>query len=155
MKKLFFACACLLGLANTPLKAHTCSLTTTERETAGPQANAELRGLARQQTAVLADLLRLSQFQARCLQKAQYEKLWQLWVQEESQPAGLPMPADPATAVLRTYYRRLLGVLSPDQYAALLRQESPAMAPFAPLTQATCYVPADQLLSPCPPARRP
>ena len=93
MKLLIFACVSLLGLTAAPLQAQTCSLIITERETAAPQADAELRGLARQQAAVLADLLRLSQTQMRCLQKAQYEKLWQLRVQEEAQPAGQPVPA--------------------------------------------------------------
>jgi len=147
MKILLFACASLLALAATPLHAQTCSLITTERETAAPQADAELRGLACQQAAVLADLLLLSQIQTRCLQKAQYEKLWQLQVQEEAQPAGQPVPAAAATAPLRAYYRRLLGVLSPDQYAVLLRQENAAVAPFAPIAHATCYVPAGRVLT--------
>ena len=147
MKLLIFACVSLLGLTAAPLQAQTCSLIPTERETAAPQADAELRGLARQQAAVLADLLRLSQTQMRCLQKAQYEKLWQLRVQEEAQPAGQPVPAAAATAPLRAYSRCLLGVLSPDQYAALLRQESAAVAPFAPIAHATRYRPASRLLA--------
>lgn len=145
MKKLLFGCACLLALATTPLRAQTCSLTTAERETPAPQADAELRGLARQQAAALADLLLLSQTQARCLQKAQYEKLWQLWVREEAQPAGQPLPPATATSLLRQYYGRLLGVLSPEQYATLLRLESVSEAPFAPIAHATYYQPAGHL----------
>jgi hypothetical protein len=147
MKTLFFCCFCWLSLAATPLKAQTCSLTTTERETPGPQADPELRGLARQQAAVLTDLLLLNQLQAHYLQKALYERFWQLRVQEEAQPDGQPVPAATAKVVLRSYYHCLLGVLSPNQYATLLRLEGNAVPPFAPIAHATRYVPAGRLLA--------
>ena len=135
----------LLGLAAGPLQAQTCSLTTAERETSAPQADAELRGLACQKTTVLADLLLLDQAQAHRLQQALYDKLWQLQVQEDAQLAGQPVPAATATALVRSYYHRLLRVLSPDQYAALLRFDEAPEAPFAPLAVASRYGPADLL----------
>ena len=146
----------LLSLTAGPLRAQArYPSSATERELPAPRADAELRGLARQQAALLADLLRLSQPQALHLQKALYDRFWQTQVLEETPPAGRPMPAASATDVSRAYYYRLSRVLSPDQYAALLRLESPAIAPFAPLAQATRYVPADRLLAHHWPAHRP
>ena len=146
MKLLFIGSIFLLSLSGVPLKAQTCSLTTTERETPAPQADAELRSLARQQTAGLADLLLLDQGQAHRLQQALYDELWQLKVQEEAQPAGQPVPASTAQPLLRGYYQRLLRVLRPNQYATLLRLEGAAVMPFAPLAVASRYVPAGRWL---------
>ena len=147
MKKLLIASIFLFGLSAGSLQAQTCSLTTAEREMPTPRADAGLRGLARQNTAVLADLLLLDQAQAHHLQQALYDQFWQLQVQEDAQPAGQPVSAATATALVRGYYRRLLRVLSPNQYAALLRLDEAPEAPFAPVAVASCYVPADQLLA--------
>ena len=155
MKQLLIASVFLFGLSAGPLQAQTCSLTTGEREMPTPQADAELRGLARQKTAVLADLLLLNQAQAHRLQQALYDKLWQLQVQEEAQPMGQPVPAATVTVLVRGYYHRLLRVLSPAQYAALLRFDEAPEAPFAPLAVASRYVPAAQLLARNRPLRRP
>ena len=144
MKQLLIASVFLFGLSASPLQAQTL-LTTAERESPTPQADAELRGLARQKTAVLADLLRLDQAQAHHLQQALYDHFWQLQVQEATQPLDQPVPAATVTALVRGYYRRLLRVLSPDQYAALLRFDEAPEAPFAPVALATRYVPADLL----------
>ena len=155
MKQLLLSSVFLLGLSAGPLQAQTCSLTTAERETPTPQADAELRSFARQKTAVLADLLLLDQAQAHRLQQALYEHLWQFQAQEEAQPAGQPVPPTTVTALVRGYYHRLLRVLSPDQYAALLRFDEAPEAPFAPLALASRYVPADKLMARNQPVRRP
>ena len=147
MKQLLIASVFLFGLSAGPLQAQTCSLATAERERPTPQADAELRGLARQKTAVLADMLRLDQAQAHRLQQALYDHFWQLQVQEAAQPMDQSVPAATVTVLVRGYYRRLLRVLSPDQYAALLRLDEAPEAPFAPLAVASRYVPADQLLA--------
>lgn len=145
MNKLLSACVFLFGLAAGPLHAQTCSLATAEREMPTPQADAELRGLARQKTALLSDLLRLDQAQAHHLQQALYDQFRQLQMQEEAQPLDQPVPAATVTALVRGYYRRLLRVLSPDQYAAMLRLDEAPEAPFAPVALASRYVPADLL----------
>ena len=155
MKQLLIASVFLFGLSANPLQAQTFSLATAEREMPTPQADAELRGLARQKTAVLADLLLLDQAQAHHLQQALYDNLWQLQAQEEAQPMDQPVPAATVTALVRGYYRRLLRVLSPDQYATLLRLDEAPEAPFAPVAVATRYVPAGPLLARNRPVRRP
>ena len=155
MKQLLLASVFLLGLSAGPLRAQTSSPTTAEHERPTPQADAELRGLARQKTAVLADLLLLDQAQAHRLQEALYDHLWQLQVQEATQPLDQPVPPTTVTALVRGYYHRLLRVLSPDQYAALLRFDEAPEAPFAPLAVASRYVPADKLMARNQPVRRP
>lgn len=144
MNKLLIGSVFLLGLSAGPLQAQTCSLTTAERETPTPQADAGLRGLARQQCAVLAEPLLLDQVQAHRLQRALYEHLWQFQAQEVAQP----VPAAAATALVRGYNRRLLRVPSPDQYAALLRLGEAPEAPFAPLAVASRYVFSNKLAWP-------
>lgn len=150
MKKLLFCCACLLGFVPVRVQAQSGPLSVTEREMPTPQADAELRALARQQAAHLADRLLLNQLQTRHLQQALYEQFWQSRVREEAQPTGQPVPAETNTALQRAYYRQLLRVLSCNQYAALLRLDGSPVAPFAPLAVASRYVPAGRLL-----ARRP
>lgn len=110
-----------------------------------PQADAELRGLAHQKTVLLSDLLLLDQAQSHRLQQALYDQFRQLQVQEEAQPLDQPVPAVTLTALVRGYYRRLLRVLSPAQYAALLRLDEAPEAPFAPVALASRYVPANLL----------
>jgi hypothetical protein len=142
MKLLLLCLLCLAGLATRPLRAQPAARFNAEREQPMPRADAELRALARQQTAALADRLLLSQAKARHLHKALYQKLWQQHVQEEAQPLGQPVPAATSTALLRAYYHRLLSVLSPAQYSTLLQLEGETVAPFAPLAVASRYVPA-------------
>ena len=128
MKSLLLTAACLfalnLGLAGSAAgrpRPHTGS----ERETAAPRVDADLRWQARQQAATLADLLFLNTAQTHHLRAALYAELWQLQPGSPSQS----VPAPEQVAALSGYHHALLRVLSPYQYSALLRLEAAPEAP--------------------------
>lgn len=141
MKTLLPFLLMLLGLraavaadsAAPPSRRHSA---TYEQERAAPRPNPAIEQLARRRAAYLTSVLHLCSAQTHQLQHPIYEQLQELqWLHELATPDADPSADAREEAARQQYHRQLMHILSPGQYAALLRLEGSAGQRLASATR--------------------